>query len=110
MKTINEIFEYDPTVPSCIRRNGKIVNGPTAFVKKTTTKIPNHYLRVEEIVWLLFGNKITDGTRVVKKYRNCSNKIENLELVVIEHCRSANLTKHLKVSSESCSGLSGLLM
>lgn len=84
MKTINEIFEYDPTIPSCIRRNGKIVSSPRVFVKRTSTPIPSTYLRQEEIVWILFGNKIKEGCRVVKKSRNCKPTIENLQEIVIK--------------------------
>lgn len=84
MKALNDIFKYAPEVESCLRRNGKVVKGPTVFIKHTSTILPNNFLRVEEVIWLLFGKSLNTGFRVVKITKNCKPTIENLTEINIE--------------------------
>jgi hypothetical protein len=106
VKSLDEIFEYDPNIPSCLRRNNKIVKGCRVFVKRTNTPLQKEFFRTEEIIWSLFNGYIGETERVVKINKNNGNVIENLKVIELNNLVVGEISlNNFQISNKSPTGL-----
>ena len=106
IKSLNEIFEYDTSVSSCLKRNNKMVKGCRVFIKRTTTELQKELFRTEEIIWLLFNGYIGETERVVKINKNNGNVIENLKVIELNNLVVGEISlSNFQISNKSPTGL-----